>query len=107
MGRDQKTEASIIKIGFKYIRENDDQDGNLFQASFPLPDDGVPGSEQFLKISVSTHDHSPTDVVLEVVASNGMRCWRLGYFETTDMDTLSRLLYGGARLVTTKTLVPV
>ena len=59
-----------------------------------------------MRVRVFTKDDPkiPCDVILDVVSKASET--RIGCFETGDISALGRLLYGAARVVTTKTLEP-
>ena len=89
---------------FEYMRDNDDDDGGVFEAKFQLPDDGCPNSEQFLRVRVTTHRDDPTEIELHCVSQHSERS--VAAAETTDLDAVARMLYGTARLQTVKYIQP-
>jgi len=100
------TDGDIIKTGFSYVRDNDAEDGGIYEALFPLLDDGTPDSAQHLLVRVVTHEGNPLDVTLEVLSMNKTKRRTLGALETRNMEAASCLLYGAARLVTRKVFEP-
>ena len=92
---------------FKFIGSNAENDGDRYEATFQLPDDGCPDSEQFLKVSVVTHEFDSPEIILEVLTSNGKKVRRLCAVETDNIEALSCLLYGTARLRIIQVLDPV
>ena len=89
---------------FEYVRDNDADDGSVFEGKFQLPDDGCPGSEQFLRIRVITHRDDPTEIELHCVSQHSERS--IVTDETTDIDAVARLLYGSARIQTIRYIQP-
>ena len=85
---------------FKFVRNNDEDDGCVFEGLFKLPDDGCPGSEQFLRIMVVTRENKPVDVTLYRLSGTQKKETYIGCFETDNMREVSCLLYPTVRLAT-------
>mgnify|MGYP000167599358 FL=1 len=90
---------------FKHIMDNEEKDGSLYEARFQLADDGSPGSEQFFKVSVVTHQEEDCEISIALSRRSGTVT--IGGFRTKDIETIARLLYGAARIVTTRVIQPL
>lgn len=90
---------------FKYVRNNDEGDGSIFEGAFQLPDDGCPDSDQFLRVRVVTHEFDPSDIVLDVVTKRSER--RVVRAESREIEGIAAMLYGTARIEVVKTIQPV
>ena len=99
--------------GFKY--QYVDNDGcALYELTVPLPDDGVPNSEQFLRLRVSVPRASAhgaqENPELSVTWHSTIRPGKpvcLLHGEVHDMKALANVLYGAARLRTVEVLQPI
>ena len=90
---------------FRYVRDNEENDGAIYKAEIQLPDDGTPGSEQCLVITVNTHTDNDCEVHLAVHSGRGVTA----VCSTTNLVNLkgvAAMLYGAAKLVTRAHLVP-
>ena len=102
------------KMGFTYMGRADcdsgigelEDEGDLYQADFPLLDDGCPDSEQHLRVEIEIIDDKFARIYLFALSTNKEKAWPMGDFECTSPGALERVLYGAARLVTTKRFVP-
>jgi len=98
---------------FRYLRDNEPDalnspvDGSTYEATFPLPDDGTPGSERHLRIRVTTHTDTPSEVALDIVLTGLNKVRHVGCFETRDIGALADLLYPEATKITKTYLIPV
>lgn len=100
-------------MGFFFVRGNEESGGSIYEAKFQLPDDGMPDSEQYLFVTVEVNAPGSDNLIgvrLEVgskwMETKGKRV-RIGEFSTGDVDAVGRLLYGAARVVTSKSIIPV
>ena len=89
---------------FNYVKTDEDGKG-MYEASFQLPDDGCPNSEQFLRVRVFVPLHGSPEINLDLMTSGGEKRTPLG-FTTASIDAVGRLLYKSARLVTKKSIEP-
>lgn len=80
-------------------------DEDIYEAKFPLMYDGCLDSEQWLEVRVTANQiGNPHTVDLTVVTLDGDHRHPLGSFKTTNMEALSHLLYGVAKLKTIQVL---
>jgi len=110
----KKPKTMKPKGPFKYVKDSrdfcDNIDGSVYEAQFQIADDGCPGSEQFLRVTVTTHDEGEQEIKLAVVSNaNPDKIRSLGtcHVEPHNLDNLGCLLYGAAHVVTKKTIQPL
>jgi len=84
-----------------FVYKQDNEEGAMiFEAKIPLPDDGVPHSEQELIIDVAVGSDTTPTITLKVSTSSGTKIKPLGSMDVHNNNALACLLYGSARLKT-------
>ena len=82
---------------------NYDDDTDIYEAKFPIADDGGPKSNQWIRMRVFIEPSNPPLVELVMISQteqNAFNARNLGNFRTENMDALACLLYGAACLKT-------
>ena len=102
---------STTKHQFNSITlRNYDDDTDIYEAKFPIADDGCPESEQWLRMRVFIEPSRIPLVELVMITQTGENVFNerhLGSFETERMSALACLLYGAAHLRTKQYIEPL
>lgn len=88
---------------FKYLRDNDDKDGDIFEASFPLGTDDCPGTINNLCVRVITHESEHTEIVLSVASHAKTR--PLAAARAESLQAVENLLFPVAGIETKQRIV--